>query len=97
MTQLEIPLSRNTDPVTSHVAAQRALVFKDNHESRIFGVLYCCPNGSTYREIAEASGLEPVAVARRMKGMERRGLIKRWTNEYGKYEQRNGMCVWRKA
>ena len=88
-------LHRHNDPHTSVLSAQRALVFKDSHESRIFGVLTCCPNGATYRAIADALGMEPVAVGRRLKGMEMAGTITRRRDEVtGEYRARDNMALW---
>ena len=98
MTRQHIPLSRTYDPPTSHTAAARAPAFKARHEAKIYSAIADAgEQGATYREVAEATGMEPVAVARRLAGMERRGLIKRSANSIGGYEQRGGMCVWRKA
>ena len=90
------PLSRRTDPETSHVAAEKSADFRAKHEARIFGAIFDAgEKGATYKEIAAATGLEPVAVARRLKGMERRGLIERWlVEDFGKYESRDGMAIW---
>jgi DNA-binding MarR family transcriptional regulator len=82
------PLARKRDPQTSAKAAQRALNFVGGHEGKIHAALN--GPGLTYREIARATGMEPVAVARRLKGMESRGLIRR-------DGEREGMTVWHKA
>lgn len=82
------PLARKKDPETSHAAAARADRFVGKHESAIFGYLADHPEGATYRQIAAGTGLEPVAVARRMKGLcERAGVY-----ADGK---RDGMQVWK--
>ena len=102
MTQLEL-LYRRTDPSTSHDAAANVPAFRAGHEALIYDALCNAPHGLTYREIAAIAKLEPVAVGRRLKGMERRKLVERrivnvatdcdpWT-----LETRAGMCVWRKA
>ena len=84
------PLSRRSDPETSHVAAEKSASFRAKHEARIFGAIFDAgERGANYREIAAATGLEPVAVARRLKGMERRGVIER------RCDSRDGMTVWR--
>ena len=95
-------LSRRTDPHTSHEAAAKVDTFRAGHEAKIFSALSDNPHGLTYREIADMTGMEPVAVGRRLKGMERRKLIWRAITqaadtEFGDYEARNGMAVWRKA
>lgn len=93
------PLSRRSDPETSHVAAEKSADFRAKHESRIFGAIFeAGDRGLNYREIAAATGMEPVAVARRLKGMERRGLITRAAlTDCSGFESRNGMCIWHKA
>lgn len=83
------PLARRRDPQTSHDAAERARKFVASHEARILGQLYRRP-ALTYREIAECAGMEPVAVARRLKDMERKGVVVR-------DGERDGMTCWRAA
>ena len=102
MTQLDLPLARRSDPVTSHDAARGTISFRARHEAKIYSAIADAgQQGATYREVADATGMEPVAVARRLAGMERRGLIKRSITGIDRhgvaYEQRNGMLVWRKA
>lgn len=81
-------LARRADPQTSHAAAERTATFKGKHEAAIFGWLLDHPAGGTYREIATGTSLEPVAVARRMKGLQERAGV------YADGE-RSGMTVWR--
>lgn len=81
-------LARRADPQTSHAAAERTAAFKGKHESSIFGWLCDHPEGGTYREIAAGTNLEPVAVARRMKGLQERAGV------YADGE-RNGCQVWK--
>ena len=90
------PLSRRSDPETSHAAAEKSADFRAKHEARIFGAIFeAGDRGLNYREIAAATGLEPVAVARRLKGMERRGLIARSAlTDCSGFESRNGCSVW---
>ena len=94
------PLSRRSDPVTSRDAAEHSDTFRAKHESKIFGALVDAGDkGMTYREIAAATGLEPVAVGRRLKGMERRGVIERATLRdcdgfASGFEARDGMAIW---
>ena len=83
------PLARRNDPETSKDAAERASRFVGKHEATIFAWLCGChPAGQTYRQIASGTGLEPVAVARRMKGLQGRA---------GVYAdgKRDGMQVWK--
>ena len=100
----QIPLFRSTDPSTSRDAAARVPEFRAGHESRIYAALdqilipILAPDGQTYRDIASSTGLEPVAVARRLVAMERRKLITRRRDEVtGKYLARDGMALWYRA
>jgi hypothetical protein len=93
MTQLALfepaeRLARRKDPETSKHAAERSVEFRGKHESKIFGYLLDHPEGATYRQIAAGTNLEPVAVARRMKGLQERA---------GVYAdgKRDGMQVWK--
>ena len=98
MNQLAPPLARRSDPVTSHDAARGTISFRARHEGHIYCAIQDAgERGATYKEIAKATGMEPVAVARRLAGMERRGLIARKPMAMGGYAQRDGMAVWRKA
>ena len=84
----DAPRSRATDPETSQQAGERAESFVGKHEAAIFAAIADHPNGLTYREIARITGLEPVAVGRRLKGLRDRA---------GVYAdgQRDGMQVWK--
>ena len=97
-------LYRRDDPVTSKRAAEKAKLFKCSHEAAILTALHCRPViGATYKEIADVLSMEPVAVARRLKGMERKGLVKRksdgqmpryrggWRDAYA---ERDGCAIW---
>ena len=97
-------LYRRDDPVTSKRAAEHSAQFLEGHEATILGCLVRArPDGLTYREIATLTRLEPVAVARRLKGMERKGLVKRksdgqmpryrggWRDAYA---ERDGCAIW---
>lgn len=86
---LDPPLARTRDPHTSKAAASRAREFAANHEARILGHMHGRP-AMHYREIAAATGMEPVAVARRLRGLERKGCIRR-------DGERGGMTCWRVA
>lgn len=81
-------LVRSTDPSTSRQAAERASGFRGKHAAAIFGWLVEHPDGGTYRQIAAGTGLEPVAVARRMRELQERA---------GVYADgvRDGMSVWK--
>ena len=90
------PLARKRDPQTSKDAAEHSDTFRAKHEARIFGALVDAGDkGMTYREIAAATGMEPVAVGRRLKGMERRGVIERAPlSDCSGFEARDGMAIW---
>lgn len=64
-------LARQTDPATSHIAAQMAIVFIEDHCSLILAALHQGPAGKT--ALAEATGLDHVAIARRLPELERQG------------------------
>ena len=94
----QIPLFRNSDPVTSRDAAARVPEFRAGHEAKIYHAICTALGGSTYREIAGDTGLEAVAVARRLVAMERRKLITRRRDmATGKYLARDGMALWYRA
>jgi predicted ArsR family transcriptional regulator len=58
-------LARNSDPITSHLAAEQALKFKDSHGDRIIEALL--QHGPmTVHEIGPFVGLEAHAVGKRM-------------------------------
>ena len=90
------PLARRTDPVTSVKAAERTSQFKAKHEATIYAAICeAGPEGATYREIAQMTGMEPVAVARRLSAMEGRMLITRNCNEFkDPAKVRDGCAVW---
>lgn len=81
-------LSRRTDPQTSKAAAERATEFKGKHAAAIFAWLCDHPEGCTYREIAHGTGLEPVAVGRRLKELQETAGV------YADGE-RDGMQAWK--
>lgn len=94
-------LARRGDVHTSRDAAQNVTAFGQSHEGKVFDAIrQAGERGATYREVASATGMEPVAVARRLSGMAERGLIKRREIEPGEkpiYETRGGCAVWRKS
>lgn len=65
------PRARRRDPSTSHIAAARfaGSGAQHAHHARILAALRSRP-GMTYTEIAEVTGLERHAVARRLKELE---------------------------
>jgi hypothetical protein len=76
LTTMDLPraLSRRRDPETSRIAAEqlRASGRADAHRELIAAAIRRRP-GMTYREIADVTGLEPVAVGRRLGEIERDG------------------------
>jgi hypothetical protein len=96
---MDFTLSRRTDPPTSKHAASKSGEFRAKHESKIFGAICdAAERGATYKEIAQTTGMEPVAVARRLSSMESRKLITRKANEFGDpLATRSGCAVWWKA
>ena len=87
-------LYRRDGPNTSRKAAIKAGRFTTPHELRILRALRSCyERGGTYREIASEIRnrtllpFDAVAVARRLKGMERKGMVTRGG-------ERDGMTVW---
>lgn len=65
--ELELPLFRKSDPETSRRAAESAQQLRASDHAKILAFLDTQGSiGGSYREIALATGLEPVAVGRRM-------------------------------
>lgn len=81
-------LSRTSDPITSKVAGEKTKEFRARHIAKIWNCLKD-HGAKTYKEIAELTGLEPVAVARRRREMEENQLIEVLN------ETRNGCSVWK--
>jgi predicted transcriptional regulator len=73
---LVIPGVRRSDPETSLAAANSMLAGAADHRAKILAVLQ---DGipRTYVEIAEACGLDPIAVARRMSELAKLGQVRR--------------------
>ena len=91
----QMQLFRNSDPSTSRDAAAKVDQFRASHEARIYAVIYDCAHPLTYRDIAERTRMEPVAVGRRLVAMERRKLITRKRHEVtGEYLAQDGMALW---
>lgn len=63
------PRARSSDPDTSHSAAARAIEFSGKHAAAIFTWLADHPTGGTKDEIADGTGVDSIAVARRMAGL----------------------------
>lgn len=85
---LPFPQARATDPHTSKEAARKAATFANNHRDRIHAAL---ADPMTPREIAQASGIDYIAVQRRLKEMQAMGLIE----ETG--IKREGCREWRRT
>lgn len=71
---LPFPQARASDPETSREAARKAATFANNHRDRIHAAL---DTPGTIFDIAKRTGLDHVAVARRMAEMQRMGLVER--------------------
>ena len=68
--------ARRHDRATSHEAARQAGGLAHQHATRILAHLVAiAPMGATKDEIAAATGMDSVAVARRMRDLERAGEI----------------------
>ena len=68
--------ARAKDRATSHDAARQAGGVAQQHSTRILACLRgVWPHGATKDEIAQATSLDSVAVARRMRDLERAGLV----------------------
>lgn len=85
---LDQPRARRADPLTSHRAARNARQFAAGHAALILDAL-AVPG--TYKQIAERCGLEPHAVARRLKEIETAGLVRRTDREH------EGCAIWERA
>ncbi len=83
--QFEPVRARRRDPDTSQEAASKVREFAAGHYARIMAALRESPG--TYVEIAERSGLERHAVARRLCEMSSLGV-------YLTGEKRDGMREW---
>lgn len=67
--------ARADDPDTSKAAALAAAEFAGDHRAKILGSLLTQGEGTCY-EIAARTGLDHVAVARRLPELEERGVAK---------------------
>jgi predicted ArsR family transcriptional regulator len=70
------PAARRADPVNSHDAASRAMLFAATHRAQIWTRLHEYGPQGRYA-ISRATGLEPVAVARRLAELVAQGLCRR--------------------
>jgi len=85
---LSIPRARRHDPETSHAAAEKAARFIASHRNKIMAAIV---EPMTPREIAAKSGIDYVAVQRRLIELRRMGRIV----ETG--VKRDGCREWRRA
>jgi len=87
-----VPLARQHDPMTSKAAAASAESVQHAHESLILHALARIGSG-TKDEIARACGLDSVAVARRMRRMQRQGSV-RDSGRIGRTEMNRPAIIW---
>lgn len=88
---LEFPMFRTGDPQTSKDAAEKAREFKARHIAKIYAALdQVGAHGATKNELAHLTSLDDVAICRRGKEMEEKGLV-----VIGP-DSREGCRVWRK-
>lgn len=85
--------ARRSDPATSHVAAARAEPIARRHHAAILAALSKTPAGATIHEMKILTGIDHVAVARRMSELEREGLVRRTGGERPSPAGRP-CCVW---
>ena len=71
----DLPRARNTDPATSHAAADRATNFAGSHAERILAALKAVGTG-TPPSISDKTGLTIVQIDRRLHELEKKGLIR---------------------
>ena len=63
--------ARNTDPETSH----EALEGMDRHEDKVFDILFLNPEGLTYREASELTGINGTSTSTVISKLMRDGLV----------------------
>ncbi len=85
-------LARNTDPVTSHMAAAYAEKFKGNHVDRILAGLATL-HKATAHELSHETGLSVVQIDRRMTEIAESKKA-RLSTINGAVEIRGGARVW---
>ena len=68
--------ARATDPITSHLAAERAGRFAGTHSARILAALHQSTGRATAQILAHGTGLTVVQVARRLPELERDGKVR---------------------
>lgn len=93
---LPAPRARRTDPATSHRAAERANTFSPSHGERIVQTLR--EHGPlTPKQIAHRSGIDYVAVQRRMTELRARRMVRVLLSGEGEPLVLDGCRVWEAA
>lgn len=87
------PKARSTDPETSHAAAMKANKVAPTHKQRIVFLLKQRPDAMTAWDIAEALGMRPDQVWKRVSDLQREGRIVR--AGIAKNEHGNDAATWR--
>lgn len=64
-------LARNSDPITSHLAAARVHEFAGTHYEKIIAYLASEQSARGAEQIGDALGIEPYAIRKRLSEMER--------------------------
>ena len=91
-----IALARNSDPYTSHDAAQVAVVFRGGHCQRIFDALEL-HGPSTAHELEARTGLTVVQIDRRLPDLMAGGRATDLMHPNGTDVVRGGARVWQAA
>lgn len=88
-------MSRSTDPVTSHEAAEEHVTSGANAtQRRIVLEILRLLDGSTSDELAEAMKISRYIPARRLPELERSNLVKRGEPRKSKVTGRRGVTWW---
>jgi hypothetical protein len=90
--------SHRRDPFTSHAAAKKVerTGLAQRHAARIVEALRNLGGSGTSREIEKESGINFVAVARRMIDLVKAGVVVDYTKlPRREWPQRNGYTIWR--
>lgn len=96
------PLTRRTDPQTSHDAAEKAAHRLCTDEAICFAVISDMQEyGATAKDIDRYSTLDDVQANRRLSAMGKRGLIHRRLvanpRNDGDFQRREGCAIWWKS
>lgn len=86
-------LARNTDPDTSHAAADAVKVAE--LEARVIEALKIVPSGLTNNEIADMTKIEVGSVSPRMKPLETKLLVTRTDGRRIPKGRRRSQIIWR--